>query len=116
MSNSQYCLVVTQVPVTGNVAESLTEAVLRARLAACVNQLAPCHSHYWWEGALCQAEEIPLLMKTTQAQYAALEALIKSLHPYQTPEIIALPISAGLPSYLAWVGTETSHTEAPNTI
>jgi periplasmic divalent cation tolerance protein len=88
-------------------AELIANAVVEARLAACVNILAPCRSIYRWEGKLEQAVEIPLLIKTTDTCYAALEARIRELHPYRIPEIVALPVTRGLPDYLNWVAGET---------
>ena len=88
-------------------AEQLANALVTRRLAACVNLLPPCRSVYQWEGKVEQAVEVPLLIKTTEACYPALEAAIRELHPYQTPEIIALPVAHGLPAYLQWVADET---------
>jgi len=79
-----------------------------AHAGACVNVLAPCRSVYRWEGRIETAEEVPLLVKTTAARYPELEQLIKGRHPYELPEIIAVPLSAGLPAYLAWVAAETT--------
>lgn len=62
---------------------------------------------YRWQGAIEQANEVPMLIKTQAARYAALEAALRDLHPYDVPEIIALPIGAGLPAYLDWLHTET---------
>ncbi|MFJ5380758.1 divalent-cation tolerance protein CutA, partial [Cupriavidus sp. CER94] len=73
-------------------AARVARAVLEARVAACVNRLAPCQSEYWWQGKLEQAQEWPLLIKTTQGQYAALEAVIRAEHPYDVPELIAWPL------------------------
>ncbi|MBK8338426.1 MAG: divalent-cation tolerance protein CutA [Sterolibacteriaceae bacterium] len=87
-------------------AESLAHALVERRLAACVNILTPCRSVYRWQGAVEQADEVPLLIKTTRARYAELEAALGALHPYEVPEIIALPLAAGLPAYLDWVGAE----------
>ncbi len=87
-------------------AESLAHALVERRLAACVNILTPCRSVYRWQGAVEQADEVPLLIKTTRARYAELEAALGELHPYSVHEIIALPLTAGLPAYLDWVGTE----------
>ncbi len=86
----------------------VARAVLEARVAACVNRMAPCQSEYWWQGRLEQAEEWPLLIKTTQGQFAALEAVIRAEHPYDMPELVAWPLAAGLPAYLAWVRDEAS--------
>jgi len=89
----------------------VARAVLEARVAACVNRLAPCQSEYWWQGKLEQAQEWPLLMKTTRRQYAALEAVIRAEHPYDVPELIAWPLAAGLPAYLTWVQNEATGTK-----
>lgn len=100
-------LAMTNLPDEASAAR-LARAVLEARLAACVNRLAPCQSDYWWQGRLEQTQEWPLLIKTTQRQFAALEALIRTEHPYDVPELIAWPLVAGLPAYMAWVREEAS--------
>lgn len=89
-------------------AHALAGQLVEARLAACVNILAPCRSVYRWEGRIEDAEEVPLLIKTTAARYAALEAAIRARHPYELPEIVAVPLTHGLPDYLRWVATETT--------
>lgn len=89
-------------------AARVARAILEARVAACVNRLAPCQSEYWWQGQLEQAQEWPLLIKTTQGQYAALEALVRAEHPYDVPELVAWPLEAGLPAYLGWVRAEAT--------
>jgi len=81
--------------------------VVEARLAACVNILPRVQSVYRWQGAVESASEIPLLIKTTAANYPALENAIRAQHPYEIPEIIALPVERGLPAYLNWVAAET---------
>ena len=88
-------------------AERLAGALIEKRVAACVNILAPCRSFYRWKDAVQHDEEHPLLIKTTDERYAELEAAIRAAHPYELPEIIALPIERGLPAYLAWVEAET---------
>lgn len=100
-------LVLTNLPDRAS-ADRLATALIDARLAACVNILAPCRSVYRWKDTVEQADEIPLLIKTTDAGYPALEAAIRAQHPYELPEIIAFPVSRGLPDYLAWVAAETS--------
>ena len=89
-------------------AERLADALIEKRVAACVNILAPCRSVYRWKGAVQHDEEHPVLIKTTAEQYPALEAAIRAMHPYELPEIVAVPIELGLPAYLDWVATETS--------
>ena len=88
-------------------AERLAGALIEKRVAACVNILAPCRSFYRWKDAVQHDEEHPLLIKTTDERYPELEAAIRAAHPYQLPEIVALPIERGLPAYLAWVEAET---------
>ena len=99
-------LVVTNLPSRES-AETLARSLVEQRLAACVNILPPCRSVYRWQGAVESASEIPLLIKTRAECYAALEAAIRRLHPYEVPEIVALPVERGLPAYLAWVADET---------
>jgi periplasmic divalent cation tolerance protein len=100
-------LVLTNLP-DRPAAEKLAEALVSGRLAACVNVLAPCRSVYRWKGALQNDEEIPVLVKTTAARYPALEAAIRANHPYELPEIVALPVERGLAAYLSWVAEETA--------
>lgn len=89
-------------------AQQCANALLEQRLAACVQLLGSCQSHYRWQGKLEQATEIPLLAKTTKPVVAKAIALVNSLHPYEVPEIIVLPVTDGLPEYLAWVTQATS--------
>lgn len=102
----QTLLVLTNLPDQAS-AQALAATLVTERLAACVNLLAPCRSIYRWQGEIESAEETPLLIKTTAECYAALEAAIRAGHPYELPEIIAVPIVRGLPEYLAWVAAET---------
>lgn len=100
-------LVFTNLP-DRTAAERLADALLEKRVAACVNILAPCRSVYRWKGAVEHDEEHPMLIKTTAEQYPALEAAIRAGHPYELPEIIAVPIERGLPAYLDWIVAETA--------
>ncbi len=88
-------------------ANAIALAIVEEKLAACVNILPRVQSIYRWQGSVESAAEIPLLIKTTADNYPALEARITTLHPYDVPEIIALPIARGLPAYLNWVAAET---------
>jgi len=107
MENNQLgLLVLTNLPDEAS-AHALATALIEARLAACVNILAPCRSVYRWQGRIEDATEVPLLIKTTAERYAALEAAIRAQHPYELPEIIAVPVDRGLPDYLAWLSLET---------
>ena len=99
-------LVLTNCP-DEETANAIALAVVEAQLAACVNILPRVQSIYRWQGVVESATEIPLFIKSTAANYPALEKLIGGLHPYEIPEIIALPITQGLPAYLNWVAAET---------
>ncbi|MCL6555059.1 MAG: divalent-cation tolerance protein CutA [Burkholderiales bacterium] len=100
-------LVISNLP-DGESAEALAQAAVEARLAACVNVMAPCTSVYRWAGKLERASEVPVLFKTTRARYGELEALIRARHPYELPEIVAVPIETGLAAYLQWLAAETA--------
>jgi periplasmic divalent cation tolerance protein len=99
-------LVLTNCPDVA-VAERIGRALVENRLAACINQLPPVQSTYRWQGAIETAIEVPLLIKSTRERYPALEEAIRQLHPYATPEIVAVPVVAGFAPYLRWVDDET---------
>ncbi|MBW8370993.1 MAG: divalent-cation tolerance protein CutA [Thiobacillus sp.] len=99
-------LVLTNLPDDAS-AEKLAHALIESRAAACVNVLAACRSIYRWQGRVETAVEIPLLIKTTRAAYPRVEEIIRVQHPYDVPELIAIPITLGLPDYLDWLATET---------
>ena len=99
-------LVLTNCP-DEEVANTIALAVVEARLAACVNILPRVQSIYRWQGKVESATEIPLFIKSTATSYPALESIIRQHHPYDVPEIIALPVTHGLPAYLNWVAGET---------
>jgi len=88
-------------------AERLADMLVQKNLAACVNILAPCRSVYRWQDAVQHDEEHPMLIKTTHERYPALEQALREGHPYELPEIIAVPIERGLPAYLEWLAAET---------
>ena len=104
--NDEVLLVLTNLPDDAS-ARALASHLVDAHLAACVNLLAPATSVFEWEGKVSTEQEIPALIKTTQSRYAALEAAIRDRHPYELPEIIAVPVTHGLPAYLDWVRNET---------
>ena len=87
--------------------ERIAEALVGEQLAACVNVLGPVRSIYRWQGEICRDDEHLLVIKTTRARYAALEARVKALHSYEVPEVVALPIELGSAQYLAWIGDMT---------
>jgi len=99
-------LVLTNLPDRA-AAERIADLLIEKKLAACVNILAPCRSVYRWKGAVQHDEEHPMLVKTTTERYAELERAIRSAHPYELPEIVAVPIERGLPEYLQWLSAET---------
>ena len=106
MSENEVLLVMTNLP-DRDVAERIAASLVTEGVAACVNVLADCTSVYHWEGKLERTTEVPLLIKTTKAAYPRLQDALRKLHPYKIPELIALPVSAGLPEYLNWVVQET---------
>jgi periplasmic divalent cation tolerance protein len=90
-----------------DIALKIARTLIESKLAACVNILAEGTSVYRWKGQLETAAEVPLLIKTRAAIYDDVEAAIKRLHPYELPEIVAVPIERGLPDYLEWINAET---------
>ncbi len=84
-------------------AHAIAETLVEGRLAACVNILPGATSVYRWQGKIESATEVLLLIKTRQPRYAGLEAAIRERHPYELPEIVAVPIDNGLPGYLNWI-------------
>ena len=106
MSDVSVLLVMTTFP-TREKADQMAALLVEKRLAACVSVQSECRSVYRWQGVVETADEVPLLIKTSSTRYAALEAAIRARHPYELPEVIAVPITQGLPDYLAWVDAET---------
>lgn len=107
---SPFLIVLTTLPDPAS-AQALAAALIEDGLAACVNVLAPCTSVYRWQGKVETAIETPLLIKTTTAAYPALEAAIRARHPYELPEIVAVPVERGLPAYLAWVHANATRSQ-----
>jgi periplasmic divalent cation tolerance protein len=85
----------------------IAKSLVDQQLAACVNVVPGLTSVYRWQGQMETAQEVLLLIKTRRAVYPELEAALLALHPYELPEIIAVPIEAGLPAYLSWIETGT---------
>ena len=106
MNEPDVLLVITTLPDRAT-AELIADTLVTDGVAACINILAGCTSIYLWEDKLNHTDEVPLLIKTSSTSYPRLESLLRKLHPYELPEIIALPVSAGLPAYLNWVTQET---------
>ncbi|MEV7021572.1 divalent-cation tolerance protein CutA [Kitasatospora sp. NPDC093558] len=99
-------VVVTTTHETEDQARALASAAVRERLAACA-QVYPVRSVYWWEGEVQDAEEWRIDLKTTAGLADRLGAFLAERHTYETPEVIAVPVVAGSPGYLAWVTAET---------
>jgi periplasmic divalent cation tolerance protein len=88
-------------------ARQLARHLVESGLAACASVLAPCVSTYRWRGAVEEAAEVQVLIKTSTQRYPELESAIRARHPYELPEIVAVPLARGLPAYLDWVAAET---------
>ena len=99
-------LVLTQMPDQAS-AHALARALVEERLAACVSVGAPVDSLYHWRGEIETAREITVTIKTRSRHWPAVEAAIVARHPYELPEILAVPIQHGLDRYLDWIRTET---------
>jgi len=103
-SASQFAVVLVTVPDL-KTARKLARAALQARLIACANLILKIESHYWWQGQIESGTEVMLVFKTARTKLRALEKLILELHPYDTPEFLVLPLSAGNERYLTWLST-----------
>lgn len=101
MDDLQIWAVMTTVE-TRDQAEHLAQALVERRLAACVSIGAPVTSVYPWQHKIETAEEIPLLIKTSPQRLEALKSSLDEIHPYDIPEMLALPVHDGLPAYFAW--------------
>jgi periplasmic divalent cation tolerance protein len=97
-------------------ATRVAHALVEERLAACVNLVAPVRSIYRWKGAVHDDPELLAIIKTSTDRYPALAARLAALHPYEVPEIIALPLAAGHPPYLSWLAGQVApeDPEAPD--
>jgi periplasmic divalent cation tolerance protein len=84
-------------------AEKIVQRLLEEKLIACANIISPVHSLFWWQGKIDQAQEHLILMKTRRDLFEKLTEIVKSLHSYTVPEIIAIPIIEGSADYLAWL-------------
>jgi periplasmic divalent cation tolerance protein len=91
-------------------ASRIADALVGARLAACVNVVSGIESVYRWEGKVARDSEVLMIIKTTDDRYAELEGQIKSLHSYTTPEVIAIKIERGSEAYLKWLGESVTPT------
>jgi periplasmic divalent cation tolerance protein len=87
-------------------AERIARALLEKRLAGCVQIIGPMASLYWWKGAIERAEEWLCLIKSRADLYEELELAVRNVHPYETPEILSVPVEAGSAGYLLWLNGE----------
>ena len=100
-----------QVSVTAASAEEasvIADSLLDARLAACVQIVGPIESRYWWQGSRERATEWLCVVKTRSSLVDDVVAAVRGVHSYETPEIVAVPVIAGDPAYLAWLEREAS--------
>jgi periplasmic divalent cation tolerance protein len=103
--DAPFCMAITTVATEAK-AREIAHAVLAARLAACV-QLHPIQSHYVWKGQLCEDAEIAMHFKMRSADFAALQALVRQMHEYETPEILRIDVAEGDAAYLEWLANAT---------
>ena len=95
---------------TQAVGRRLAERLVKAHLAACVNLLPRVESTFWWQGRIERCREALLIIKTSAARFERLRRAVIRLHPYEVPEVIALPIAAGHPPYLRWLSASLAST------
>jgi periplasmic divalent cation tolerance protein len=93
-------------------AKDLAHMLVESKLAACVNILTECTSVYRWDDKIEHAQEVPMIIKTSADMYPQVESAIKHAHPYELPEIIAVPIVKGLPGYVNWILEQTKEPNA----
>ena len=101
-----HCIQIVTTTDSEELAGKIAHSLVEQRLAGCVQVLGPITSVYRWRGQIEKAQEWQCLVKTRQGLYEAVEKAIKAIHPYETPEIIALPIESGSLEYLAWLQDE----------
>ena len=106
MPQDQYLIVLCTFP-TVDEARQIGTQLVKSQVAACVNLIPQVESIYPWNGAIQNENEILAVIKTTRNNYAAVEACIRQSHPYEIPEVIALPIERGSAGYLAWISENT---------
>jgi len=100
--NNNYCIILTTFAKQDE-AKPLIDSLLSKQLAACI-QCFPIHSHYVWKGKVENNDEVMLFIKTMSSMYPEVEKEIKAHHPYETPEIVQIPITNGSQEYLSWIG------------
>lgn len=105
MSSDQDLLVVL-VTAPAEAAPKLAGELVRRRVAACANVVGEIRSHFWWDGSVQEESESLLILKTRRDAFEPLERAVVELHPYDVPEVIALPVSRALETYARWVADE----------
>lgn len=104
-------LVVLSTAPDREVARALAAVLVERRLAACVNLVPGLESHYWWEGEVQHDAEVLLVCKTRREHLAELSELLVERHPYDCPEVVALPIVGGYAEYLDWIATSVGRVD-----
>lgn len=112
MNAPQIPLVVLTTLATPEAAHDLVRELVAARLVACGTVVPAATSVYRWQDAITAHAEALVLLKTVQARWDGLVEAVQRLHPYDVPELLALPVQAGLPAYLAWLAAETAEVAA----
>ena len=108
---NEVILILTTAPADER-AEEIARVLVDERLAACVNIGAPMISIYRWQGSIAREAESQLVIKTTGDRVAAVEARLRTLHPYELPEFLVMPVGAASQSYAEWVSAQTSAPDA----
>ena len=109
-AESKYIVVLVTVPAREE-AERIARGVLEEKLAACVNIIPGVDSYYWWQGKIDMSKELLLVIKTQSPLFSQLKERVASLHSYDVPEIIAMPLAQGSPSYLNWINESVRQPE-----
>ncbi len=108
------CLLIYMTAPDNKSAVCWCETLVAERLAACANILDGVSSIYWWQGAVEKTAETVCILKTTRGRFAAFTARAQELHSYETPCIVALPLTDGLPDFLDWIRAETAERALPS--
>lgn len=103
MNSARHIAIVLVTAPDLRVARKIAKALLKARMAACVNIVPRIESHYWWKDKLESGAEVLMIIKTTQTKLAALESAIIANHPYDTPEVISFALNRSNAKYLGWL-------------
>lgn len=108
MSDNKHILVVFVTAASPEEAAKISELAVKSHQAACATTFPVVRSTYWWEGQLVNDQESVVMLKTTSERFEGLQETIRAIHSYKVPEIIAVPVTNGLPPYLEWVLAETA--------